>query len=614
MKPIARVSALIMALMMLTLCVAPVETLAAPKPTRVSVASTKVTIDLADGNTYDVSYNVLPSGASQRVIWATKNKNIAVAKNGVITAKKTGSVYIGVRPYGVKRWTNILVKVIDSLAPTSITLPTNKQTLAVGGTYQLEPKILPSTASQDVGYRSSKTSVVTVSSSGLITAKKTGTALVRVYSKRKTSVSKLIKITVVKSIKPTKITITPATQLLNVGDTLTLNAAVTPSNAVSTVKWTTSDSSIAKVSSSGVVTALDEGTVKITATSTANSKVKTTRTLKITDPNLPKSVTIDQDDFYLAEGDTMTLTTTFMPSTARKDSTWKSSDSSVVSVSSAGKVTARKAGTATITVTATGTSLSDSVTITVLDATRTSVVPDKYVDDIADVKANLARIDAVRLSAYNELDALVAEGKITSANAKLRKNVLINAFASLRFPWYTEEKVTYWNASTSPYYYKPGRIYFGMPYIQCGNNQNYNNRRYNSAKALAEGYFDKASNGLYEMTSKRMSGKYVGCDCSSFVSMAIWGTSHSASYLNTLSMMRSSYYKTISGAANLMPGDTLVRRSGSSGHTIMFLYYVSADKAMIIENGNSTVSCKLISVSNYINSQRYVIRRATKLL
>lgn len=64
---------------------------------------------------------------------------------------------------------------------------------------------------------------------------------------------------------------------------------------------------------------------------------------------IPTSVKIEEEFYAMKVGATKTLTTTVTPATAINEATFTSSDSSVVSVTAAGKLTAKKAGTATIT-------------------------------------------------------------------------------------------------------------------------------------------------------------------------------------------------------------------------------------------------------------------------
>ena len=68
---------------------------------------------------------------------------------------------------------------------------------------------------------------------------------------------------------PTGVALSSSSVSVAAGSTATLTATLSPSTARSTITWTTSDSSIATVSNSGVVTGVAEGTATITA-ATAN--------------------------------------------------------------------------------------------------------------------------------------------------------------------------------------------------------------------------------------------------------------------------------------------------------------------------------------------------------
>lgn len=606
---------IILLAMLLVLSMMPMSSLAAPKQKSILRERTNVTLDLAQTNKLQLGAKVLPAGASQRMVWASKHKSIAtVNSKGVVTAKKVGTASIGVRASSLKKWYTIKVKVVDSLRPTSMSVPNSTVSLKIGGTYNIIPTLSPSNAVQTVGYTSTKSSVATVSSTGQITAKNAGTAYIYVRSKRNTGLYKKIKVVVAKPIIPSKIYITPATNTLNLGETLQLSSSVTPDTANAEVKWASSDTKIAKVSSTGLVTPIKEGTVKIKVYSKHKSSVYTIRTLKVVDPGKPSGIKFNATGpLYYGKGNKDKLGYTISPSTARQDVVYSSSQPTIVSVDADGNITCKKTGIATITVAAKGlSSVKSTIKVAVLNTTRTTTLPDRYSTSEGDIKENLAKIDAIRESAYNELYSLQASSTITSSDASNRKAAIANAFAGMSFAWTTPTKVNYWNSKLSENNFLTTRIYYGLPYIQCGANYNYSNRQYNLAKMVSGGYFKLKSGAsrYYQMTSKRLNKFYVGSDCSSFVSMSIWGTSHSASMLNTTAMASSSYYKKVTGTTNLRPGDTLVK---SGSHTVMFLYYLDASKTrmMIIENAGLTVSCKTANVATYM-SNGYVNRRATK--
>lgn len=144
-------------------------------------------------------------------------------------------------------------------------------------------------------------------------------------------------------IKPTSITLSNSSisLLLNKGETKQLSATVYPSNASNkSITWTTNNSSVATVSG-GTVYPKKPGVATITA-KTVNGKTATC-TVYV------NGISIDSFNKTVYAGDIYYLTTTSRGVSEKVK--WKSSASGVVSVSSGGKITAKKEGTATITVT-----------------------------------------------------------------------------------------------------------------------------------------------------------------------------------------------------------------------------------------------------------------------
>lgn len=153
------------------------------------------------------------------------------------------------------------------------------------------------------------------------------------------------------------ITLDKSSMNLNVGDSQQLTAT-TPAGAQ--VTWTSSDPSIAAVDSTGKVTGVKEGQATITTT-TADGL---TATCVVTVTKENKSISLNKKSTNLAIDDSETLIETTTP--AGISVKWSSSDPSVATVDSNGKVTAIGAGTATITATALdGSNLSASCLVTV---------------------------------------------------------------------------------------------------------------------------------------------------------------------------------------------------------------------------------------------------------
>lgn len=145
----------------------------------------------------------------------------------------------------------------------------------------------------------------------------------------------------------TGVTLNKTTASLMVGQTMNLTATVSPSGANKKVTWTSSDTSVATVGSTGKVTGKKAGTATITVRTadggyTASCKVTVT-------PKRVTGVKLNKTSLSLKAGATEYLFATVSPSGASGKVTWTSSNPSVATVSSTGKVTGIKAGTATIT-------------------------------------------------------------------------------------------------------------------------------------------------------------------------------------------------------------------------------------------------------------------------
>ena len=231
----------------------------------------------------------------------------------------------------------------DIVKTIKITKSTTK-TVYLGTKYQIEV-----TGKTIKTCKSSKTSVAKVSADGALTLKKAGTAKITVTLTNKKTIKLTLK--VVDPTKPTKVTLDKSgTVTLYLDQTLQLNAVNSPATAADYKQtWKSSSAKIAKVSGTGLVTPVKEGTVTITVTS--NSKKDTVK-VKVVDRYKPTKVELDQSGTVtLAVGETLELNAVITPENATNQTlTWSSSKTSVAKVSKNGKVTAKKAGTATITV------------------------------------------------------------------------------------------------------------------------------------------------------------------------------------------------------------------------------------------------------------------------
>ncbi|MCD8248456.1 MAG: Ig-like domain-containing protein [Lachnospiraceae bacterium] len=128
------------------------------------------------GSTLTLSATVLPSNATNSTVTFTSSDTAIATVNssGEVKGISKGSVIIYASADGVT--TEIPLSVIVST--TKIVLESNYLILKQGGSYQLKPSVLPAEAEQALTYKSSDTSVATVSSGGLVTAKAVGSTTI----------------------------------------------------------------------------------------------------------------------------------------------------------------------------------------------------------------------------------------------------------------------------------------------------------------------------------------------------------------------------------------------------------------------------------------------------
>lgn len=256
-------------------------------------------------------------------------------------------------------WADMVWTIKVTPAPvkvTKISLDKSQINLAEKNFDQLTATVSPSNATnKNVSWTSNNTNIATVSSTGLVYGVGAGTATITCKAADGSGVSATCKVTVTK--EPTSISL-PAEMLVGVGETVTLPYTLEPENASTSITWVSGNRSIATVSSSGEVTGVAEGTTKITAT-TANGKSASCKVTVSKDLVRPTKFTLPFS-CNVEVGYSTKMRYTLEPANATTTITWKSSDTSIATVSSDGIVKGIKQGTAKITAT-TANDLSSSV-------------------------------------------------------------------------------------------------------------------------------------------------------------------------------------------------------------------------------------------------------------
>lgn len=321
-------------------------------------------LDIIVGDTTRLKAYFEPEEATnQNVTWSSSDQNVAVVdKDGYVTGVALGTATIRATTEDGGFTAVCKVTVVNTAtAAQSVSLNKTTLDLTVGKAFQLTATITPETATnQNVSWSSSDTAVATVDSNGLVTGLFAGEAVITVKTEDGGHKAKCT----VYVTEGGSISISPGSLTVAVGKTGTLTASLTGS--VSEVEWLTSDKNIATVKN-GIVTGVTPGTAVITA-QTKDKLLKATAQVTVSAGGEILSLSIDQGSaLSLAAGEEAALTVTVQAQGTPPSSelSWRSSDTSVASVTSAGHVKALKAGTAVVTVTSpNGKSASITITVT----------------------------------------------------------------------------------------------------------------------------------------------------------------------------------------------------------------------------------------------------------
>lgn len=247
------------------------------------------------------------------------------------------------------------------ILPTAITISKSTAVVSKGKQLKLNAVLTPAkTSDQTVKWRSSNTSIATVNSAGLVTAKKRGTAVITATSVRKPELYKTCKVTV--KVPAARIIIS-SKEYIKKGKTRSLYATLTPSDTTDKITWSSSNKKVAQVNTKGKVKGLKPGTATITA-KTSSGKKDTCKVKIVKKTVKAKKIKISKKAISIKKGNTQILKVTASPSYSTDTRSFKSSKPSVAKVDKNGVVTAIKKGKAVITVkTSSGKKVTCKVTV-----------------------------------------------------------------------------------------------------------------------------------------------------------------------------------------------------------------------------------------------------------
>ncbi len=227
-----------------------------------------------------VSVTYTSSKPAVAAVDASGNVTFLAGGKTVITAK---SVYQMTDSKGKVKTKTTTVKKTVTVKQLVATVSLSKTDATVMRTQKvkLTAAIVPTTASRkSVTWKSSNTKVASVSSSGVVTGKSAGTAVITCTAKDGSGITASCTVTVT-PITVTGLRLSKAALTVRAGRSYSLRATVLPRNTdFKTVTWQSSNPAVATVSAKGKVKGIAPGTVTITATANNGMTASCTVTVK----------------------------------------------------------------------------------------------------------------------------------------------------------------------------------------------------------------------------------------------------------------------------------------------------------------------------------------------
>jgi uncharacterized protein YjdB len=267
-----------------------------PRVATVTVAPASVTV--ATGQSVQLTDTLRAASGKvltgRTVTWSSEIPGVAtVSATGIVTAVSPGVVVISATSEGKSGSATVTVSAIPV---GSVTVTPASVALLIGGTAQLTATAKDANGNVLPGripsWSTSKATVATVSGSGFVTAVGVGDASITAVIEGVSGSSAVtVSIPAVASV-----TVTPSTVGLVTGETAQLTAIAKDANGNTLTDrpftWSSANEAAAKVSASGLVTAVSVGSATITATSEGKSGTSavTVTAPASNDPELPQVI------------------------------------------------------------------------------------------------------------------------------------------------------------------------------------------------------------------------------------------------------------------------------------------------------------------------------------
>ena len=258
------------------------------------------------------------------------------------------------------RWLHDITAAVKALvkkpvAAAKVTLNATSKKITTGKSFTLKATVAPSNTTDKVVWKSSNTKVATVSANGTVKAVKAGTAVITATAGKVKATCKVTVANPVYKVTSIKLAAAPS-RYITAGKRVQLRATITPSNATNkAVTWKSSNTRIATVSSTGIVTFnKNAGGKKVTITATAKdgSKKYARITLACMKGSVKSIRLSGKTTVTNGQSTKVTAAVTSQGGSANRSLAWSSSNTKLATVDKYGKVKTIKGKKGTVTITA----------------------------------------------------------------------------------------------------------------------------------------------------------------------------------------------------------------------------------------------------------------------
>ena len=284
------------------------------------------------------------AGKKALIDWESSDPSVATVSEGKITALSEGTAVITASADGFDSASVSLHVIRAAESSANIQKPHDIREMYCGETAELSSivnQIMDPLLASDKFWYTSDPSVAVVSSDGQVTAVRSGTA--NVICRYPDGGEDYFQIIVCQ--KPSELTLTVPVEEITVGQSLASEIRLLPQKSQEKVTWKSDDPNVISVDEKGRLTGISQGSCEITAETP--SGLKSSVTVRCVLP--AEKLSLDQEKREVYAGKEFTLEAVLSPAQSRQSVIWRSSDPTVVSVNSKGKVKGVSFGRAVVT-------------------------------------------------------------------------------------------------------------------------------------------------------------------------------------------------------------------------------------------------------------------------